>query len=161
MEERYSIFATLGNATQPFDRFVRMLDEAAEKTGLPTLIQLGRSFYRPRYANGVGFVERAQFERLVQQADHVVTHAGVGSVMAAIRFGKTPLVVVRRKDLGEVINDHQQDLADELSSLELIRVVTRLEELVEWILRPPRHAHARPRSSNRRMLELVQDFISY
>jgi UDP-N-acetylglucosamine transferase subunit ALG13 len=81
--------------------------------------------------------------------------------MAAIRFGKTPLVVVRRNDFGEVINDHQQDLADELSSLGLIRVVTGLEELVEWILRPPQLTHARTRNSNRRMLELVQDFISY
>jgi UDP-N-acetylglucosamine transferase subunit ALG13 len=36
-----------------------------------------------------------------------VTHAGVGSILSARRAGHVPLVVPRRRALGEHVDDHQ------------------------------------------------------
>ena len=54
MLDRYLIFASVGNATQPFDRFLRIVDEAAGRTGLRTLIQTGSGKFRPIDVIGVG-----------------------------------------------------------------------------------------------------------
>lgn len=160
MPERFLVFATVGNATQPFDRFVRMVDEAAARTGLRTLIQVGRSNHPPEHAEAVAFIGRPEFERLVREADFVVTHAGVGSVMTSIGLGKAPLVVVRRSRLGEVIDDHQAELATELSRAGLIRIAESAEDLVAHFRNGPEEVSPDTRGSNGRMLEIVHQFLS-
>jgi UDP-N-acetylglucosamine transferase subunit ALG13 len=160
MQGRYSIFASVGNATQPFDRFLRMVDEAAARVKLPALVQTGAGAYRPRHADTVGFVGREEFDRLCLAADHVITHAGVGSVMTAVRLGKVPIVVPRRRDLGEVVNDHQFELAAELSKMGWCRVAGGIDDLVACLVAPPPAVPRNGHASNRRMRELVSDFIS-
>jgi UDP-N-acetylglucosamine transferase subunit ALG13 len=160
MPERFSIFASVGNATQPFDRFLRMVDEAAERTRLSALVQTGSGKYRPSWAQAVDFVTRVRFEELLIQADHVITHAGVGSVMTAVRLGKVPIVIPRRKADGEVINDHQQELAEELSQVGCCRAVSSVDELVECLLSAPAAPPPDAGFSNWRMKQLVDEFIS-
>jgi UDP-N-acetylglucosamine transferase subunit ALG13 len=160
MQGRYSIFASVGNATQPFERFLRMVDEAAGRTGRTALIQTGgRGAFQPSHSDAVDFVTRERFEELLRYADYVVTHAGVGSVMSAVRLGKLPIVVARRKGLGEHVNDHQLELAHELSSLGWCRVVVNPDELVACFQQPPAAVVPGEQISNQRMRELVSDFI--
>ncbi len=49
------------------------------------------------------------------EADLVVAHAGVGAALAAFEVGKCPLLVPRRLSRGEHIDDHQIQIAKELS----------------------------------------------
>jgi UDP-N-acetylglucosamine transferase subunit ALG13 len=159
MQGRYSIFASVGNATQPFDRFLRMVDEAAARTGLRTLAQTGAGTYRLQHADAVDFVTRPEFEQLLRAADYMITHAGVGSVMTGVRLGKVPIVVPRRKDEGEVINDHQFELASELSRMGWCRVATSVDDLLENLQAPPAAVPLGGSVTNQRMQELVTDFI--
>jgi UDP-N-acetylglucosamine transferase subunit ALG13 len=159
MQERYSIFASVGNSHQPFDRFVKMVDEAAERRRLSALIQTGHSPLRPRYAKAVDFITGPQFEAFVSAADYVITHAGAGSVMMALRYGKFPIVVPRRGDAGEHIDNHQAQLATELSRLGWCRVVSGVEELAAILAAPPAPVPLKNNVSNHRMRELVSDFI--
>jgi UDP-N-acetylglucosamine transferase subunit ALG13 len=48
-------------------------------------------------------------------ADLVVAHAGVGAALAAFEVGKCPLLVPRRREREEHIDDHQIQIAAELS----------------------------------------------
>jgi UDP-N-acetylglucosamine transferase subunit ALG13 len=48
-------------------------------------------------------------------ADLVVAHAGVGAALAAFEVGKCPVLVPRRHSRGEHIDDHQIQIAGELS----------------------------------------------
>jgi UDP-N-acetylglucosamine transferase subunit ALG13 len=47
-------------------------------------------------------------------ADVVVTHAGMGATLDALDAGRCPIVVPRRPERGEQIDDHQVQLAAEL-----------------------------------------------
>ena len=159
MRERYSIFASVGNSKQPFDRLLTMVDEAAGRLGLTALLQAGTSAYRPRHADRVDFVGRAEFDDLCRRADHLVMHGGAGSIMAAMRFGKVPIVVPRRGDLGEHINNHQLELATELPKLGWCRVASGVDHLVELLQAPAAADPGALTLSNQRMRELVTDFI--
>jgi UDP-N-acetylglucosamine transferase subunit ALG13 len=55
---------------------------------------------------------------LLRAADLVVTHAGVASIVDAVRAGHRPIVVPRRQHLGEHVDD--------VTALEDIGIVTRL-----------------------------------
>ena len=50
----------------------------------------------------------------IEQADAVVTHAGVGSALTALQAGKLPIYLPRRRQHHEHVDDHQLQLAKEL-----------------------------------------------
>ena len=160
MQARYSIFASVGNSKQPFDRLLRMVDEAAGRLGRTALLQTGTSDYRPRHADRIDYVGREEFDAFCGAADHVVVHAGAGSVMAAMKHGKIPIVVPRRGDLGEHINDHQLELAAELPKLGWCRVASGVDDLVRLLEAPCGATPDARGASNRLMRQMVAEFIS-
>jgi UDP-N-acetylglucosamine--N-acetylmuramyl-(pentapeptide) pyrophosphoryl-undecaprenol N-acetylglucosamine transferase len=52
---------------------------------------------------------------LVQGADVVISHAGVGSALLALESGKMPILIPREAARGEHVDDHQQQIAQELA----------------------------------------------
>ncbi|RZT87876.1 UDP-N-acetylglucosamine:LPS N-acetylglucosamine transferase [Pseudonocardia sediminis] len=53
---------------------------------------------------------------LFASADAVVCHAGTGSAVAALQQGRRPILAPRLPSVGEIQDDHQVQLAEELSS---------------------------------------------
>lgn len=60
-----------------------------------------------------------EFQRTALEADVVVTHAGVATCLQLVQWGLHPVVVPRRRSRGEHVDDHQVQIAHELSSREL------------------------------------------
>jgi UDP-N-acetylglucosamine--N-acetylmuramyl-(pentapeptide) pyrophosphoryl-undecaprenol N-acetylglucosamine transferase len=60
---------------------------------------------------------------LMRAADIVITHAGVASIVDAVRTGHRPIVVPRRQHLGEHVDDHQLQI---VNVLEEIGIVTQV-----------------------------------
>jgi UDP-N-acetylglucosamine transferase subunit ALG13 len=117
------IFATLGTHHQPFDRFVRVALAIAGDEQL--VIQHGHT---ARVAAGPSvqwhqWLSPDEMRALMRAADIVITHAGVASVVDAVRTGHRPIVVPRRQHLGEHVDDHQLQI---VNALEDIGIVTQV-----------------------------------
>jgi UDP-N-acetylglucosamine transferase subunit ALG13 len=56
-------------------------------------------------------VPAAELEQAVAKADVVISHAGCGSALMALGAGKYPILVPRRRENGELVDDHQVQLA--------------------------------------------------
>ncbi len=56
-----------------------------------------------------------ELHEAMAQADVVVAHAGIGAALSALEVGRIPVLVPRRQDLGEQIDDHQALVAHELA----------------------------------------------
>jgi len=118
------IFVTLGTHEQPFDRAVDLVATLARNDRV--LVQHGATPPRPGLS-GVEWSEYLDWEPLVarmREADVVVTHAGVGSAVTAIRAGKKPVLVPRLARYGEHVDDHQLQLAERLAEFGLAVVCT-------------------------------------
>jgi UDP-N-acetylglucosamine--N-acetylmuramyl-(pentapeptide) pyrophosphoryl-undecaprenol N-acetylglucosamine transferase len=59
-------------------------------------------------------IPERELTQAMREADVVISHAGVGTALAALEVGKCPLLVPRRKAFGEAVDDHQTQIADEL-----------------------------------------------
>ncbi len=107
-----SIFVTLG--TIEGYRFDAMID-AVLATGLVderTVWQLGFSTGRTDLPGKVfDQVSAAEFDHFARDADVVVSHAGVGSLLGLLDLGVFPVLVVRRKARNEHVDDHQAQIA--------------------------------------------------
>ena len=94
------------------DAFDRLLDAAAQlETDDDLVLQHGPSSIRRAGATHVDYLSFAEYERLVQDAHLVITHAGVGSVLIALIHQKRPILMPRLARLGEAVDDHQLSFA--------------------------------------------------
>jgi UDP-N-acetylglucosamine transferase subunit ALG13 len=119
------IFATCGSSHLAFERMMRSLsvlpaEELHVQHG-PASPPPSRSAYR--------FLPFARMVELIDQADVVVTHAGVGSIMCALRAGHVPIVFPRLQRYGETVDDHQIELAEALASRGTVTVARTPREL--------------------------------
>lgn len=55
----------------------------------------------------------------IAAADLVIAHAGIGSALTALEAGKLPVLVPRRQEQGEHVDDHQVLIADDLDRRQL------------------------------------------
>lgn len=100
------IFVTVGSA-MPFDRLIRSVDNFYQGSDCDVLIQIGESELTPKNARYVNFLSPDEAEQMIRDAELVISHAGMGSIITALSY-QTPIVVVPRKAaLGEHRNDHQ------------------------------------------------------
>jgi UDP-N-acetylglucosamine transferase subunit ALG13 len=113
------IFLTIGSH-EPFDRLVRAVDEwAAARPGVDIFAQItdrAADGYVPKHFPWVGKMTPGDYQAKVDAADFLVAHAGMGSIITALRTGKPIVVLPRRGDLGETRNDHQLATAAKLAA---------------------------------------------
>jgi UDP-N-acetylglucosamine transferase subunit ALG13 len=122
--ERPSLFVTLG--TIEGYRFDAMVD-AVLATGLAderTVWQLGYTTGRHDLPGRVyGQMLFDDFHDAAENADVVITHAGVGSMLSFLEAGIYPVLVTRRKARGEHVDDHQLQIAELASELGVVEAV--------------------------------------
>jgi beta-1,4-N-acetylglucosaminyltransferase len=119
------ILVTVGTSW-PFARLVCAADEFASLTEEYMIIQRGATPYAPRFAEYVDSVDEAQMKTWLSAARVVISHAGAGSILSALQVG-TPLILVpRMASFGEVIDNHQFELAEALAERERAVMVTNV-----------------------------------
>lgn len=125
------IVVTTGTNEQPFDRLVRAAAALAADEEL--LVQYGSSREPHGPGTWVDFLPFTELEDAMRDARVVVSHAGVGSIMLARRCGKVPIVVPRRLQAGEAVDDHQHRLAVRLAGVGAVTLVEDERELPEAV----------------------------
>ena len=113
------ILVTVGTEKFPFDRLVKTIDKARGEGRIlkKVFIQKGNSTYIPKWAEYVDFLDYEQMIELVKEADIIVSHAGVGSLLLCWELEKIPIIFPRRADFGEHLDDHQMELAKAMDRL--------------------------------------------
>ena len=135
------IFVTVGTHHDPFGRLIDAL------AGLPAdelVVQHGHSPAPARAREAVAFLPFEELVERIRAADVVITHAGVGSILLALREGRTPLVVPRRRAHGEHVDDHQVEFTAALADAGKVVPVWDVARLPELVARAPAAADPRP-----------------
>lgn len=127
------IFATCGSSGIPFRRMMLALRE------LPPAelhVQHG-PVPPPPCARAYPYLPFGDLLRLAEQADVYVSHAGVGSILCALRTGRVPIVFPRLKRYGEMVDDQQVELAEALEQRGAVVVAHDAEQLLEAVSNAP------------------------
>lgn len=108
------MFVTVGTHEQPFDRLIQAIDglKGSGDIDEDVFIQTGYSTFEPRHCRWVPFVTNEEMRRMFQEADVCITHGGPSSFLQALDAGTVPVVVPRRREFGEHVNDHQVEFAE-------------------------------------------------
>jgi UDP-N-acetylglucosamine transferase subunit ALG13 len=123
------IFVSVGTHEAPFDRMLQAVYDLELDEEL--IVQYGPSDVRCERAVEVDYLPFDEVVANIKRARAVVMHAGVGSVMISLANGKWPLVMARREELGEHVDDHQIELARRLEANGLVTLVEDSEALAK------------------------------
>ncbi|WP_273432174.1 glycosyltransferase [Chitinibacter tainanensis] len=101
------IYVTVGTQL-PFDRLVSVINEwAAKNTKTRIVAQVGPTTSEFESLECLNFVSPSQSNTYFKDADLIVAHAGMGSVLTALKYRKPIIIFPRKASLGEHRNEHQ------------------------------------------------------
>jgi UDP-N-acetylglucosamine transferase subunit ALG13 len=121
------IFVTVGS--HPTFKFERLLRALETIQGQDIEVQYGPGEPPANATEAVAWMSFEEIAAHMERASHVVSHAGVGTILCAIQAGQVPIVFPRLRRYEETVDDHQLDLAMKLVETGRVIVVESEEEL--------------------------------
>jgi UDP-N-acetylglucosamine transferase subunit ALG13 len=133
------IFATVGShPTYRFERFLTALEALPEGE---LVVQHGPGRPPANATDARPWMTFAEIVDHMERAEHVVSHAGAGTILCAARAGQVPIVFPRLRRFDETVDDHQLELARRLAEDGRVVVVESAAELAGTVAAaPPRGA---------------------
>lgn len=118
----------------PFDRLVRAVDEWADVSARTDVVaQIGPSTYSPRVLNAFPFLGPDAFRELQSAATIMISHAGMGSILTAMEYGKPIIIMPRDHARGEHRNGHQMATAARFKDVPGVYVAFDERDLAEHL----------------------------
>ena len=104
-------------------------------------------------------VPQDEFAKLVDKADVIITHGGVGSIITAITKGKKVIAVPRLGKYNEHVNDHQVEIIESFNEKGYIIGLHDVCELGEALDKVKDFIPQKYVKNTGKILKIVEDFI--
>lgn len=125
------ILVTLGTQKQSFNRLLDMIEKSNINDKI--IVQAGYTKYKSKKMKILDFVDYQEMDKLIKQADLIITHGGTGSIVTAIKQGKKVIACPRLKKYGEHVDDHQKQIVDIFSEVGYILKLDENDDLDELV----------------------------
>ena len=157
------IFVMLGTQNNPFQRLLEEVDRLIDKNVITeeVVVQAGYTKYQPKNEKMkiINFMSREELDTFEQKANFIITHGGVGSIITSLEKGKKVIAVPRLHQYGEHVNNHQTEIVEKFNKSGNIIGLQSVEELEEAIKKVPDFEPKPYIENNRKMLDLIENFI--
>ena len=107
------ILVLLGTQNNSFHRLLEQIEKNIVKGNIKeeVVVQAGYTKYEPKVENKkmkiFDTIPKKELDKLIEKANLVISHGGVGSMVTANQKGKKVIAVPRYKKYNEHVNDHQ------------------------------------------------------
>ncbi|GAA4029147.1 hypothetical protein GCM10022409_11640 [Hymenobacter glaciei] len=158
------IFVITGTQ-EPFDRMIKVVDEVAGMFNhIPFVAQVSKSTFEAVHLQTHDFIPPVEFNKYFEEADLIISHAGMGCILSALERSKPILIIPRLAKYGEHRNDHQVAAGEVFKTLQYVNVaadeVELKTKLVELITAGAKPLHKIGRHASHTLLESLGSFIS-
>ncbi len=155
------IFVTVGSQKFQFNRLLKEIDELIENKVIneEVFAQIGVSDYKPQNYKYKEFVTQDEFNKYLDEARLIITHAGTGIIVNAIKKGKKVIGIPRLSKFGEHVDDHQIQLLNEFANMNLIETCIDEKELKEKIQQIDNKEFKKYDSNNENFIKDIKEYI--
>ena len=110
------IFVILGTQDKTFPRLLeaiqKKIDEGKISKEEEIIVQAGSTKFESKNMQILDYISVKKFEELMDRADIVICHAGVGTILTALKKNKKIIAAARLKEYGDHVTDHQLQILD-------------------------------------------------
>ncbi len=156
------ILVLLGTQNNDFHRLLEEIDKNIENGNIneDVIVQAGYTRYHSNNMKIFKMTSSNELEKLIDSAELIITHAGLGSIEMSLKKGKKVIAVPRKKIYGEHVNNHQEDIEKEFNDKGYIVGIDNVEKLSDALNRvkefvPIKYIPV----NNKKMVEIVKTFI--
>lgn len=155
------IFVTVGSQKFQFNRLLKEIDELIENKVIneEVFAQIGVSDYKPQNYKYKEFVTQDEFNKYLDEARLIITHAGTGVIVNAIKKVKKVIGIPRLSKFGEHVDDHQIQLLNEFANMNLIETCIDEKELKEKIQQIDNKEFKKYDSNNENFIKDIKEYI--
>lgn len=155
------IFVCLGTQKFQCNRLLKEIDSLVYNAVLEEEVfaQIGNSDYIPLYYNYIDFLDKHKFEEKIRQCTLLITHSGVGTIIAAMNYQKPIIVYPRLKKFKEHVDNHQLEIANAFSKNGQVLVCHEKENLIEVIMQSRTFHFIQYESQRGNMITTIQNYL--
>ena len=155
------IFITLGSQMFQFNRLLKAIDQQIGEGKITDEIfaQTGYSDYTPVNYKYKHFLDRPEFEKMLEKAEIIITHGGTGAIVGALKKNKKVIAVARLAKYDEHVDDHQLQLIKQFMNSDLICGCKNCDELYKVIETAKNTEFTRYVSNTERIIRDIDSFV--
>ena len=157
------IFVTLGTQKFQFDRILKELDKLIDENKLKKediMVQNVCQGYQPKNFKTFRLKPQEEIDKITNDAEIIITHSGTGSIINSLKMGKRIIIVPRRKEFGEHVDNHQLELAEVFHEKYNIPVVTEMDELYDVIQKINEYRPIKWEENNTSLIKSIENKIN-
>ena len=155
------ILVTLGTQDKGFERLLKQVDEEIKKGNIreKVIVQAGYTKYESPNMEIFDLIPADKFDDLVSKARLIITHAGAGSILSAVKKGKVVIAAPRLKKYGEHTNDHQLQIIDNFTKAGYILPLYDFDKLDQVLKQAAKFKPKKYQSNTENMIKLIEEYI--
>ena len=158
------ILVLLGTQNNSFHRLLEKIDELIEQGIIDekVIVQSGYTKYESKNMRVFDLIPQEELERYQEQADLIITHGGVGSIISSIKKDKKVIAVPRLQKYQEHVNDHQRQIVELFNKKGYIIGINEVEELEDAIVKMQNFIPVKYKETeygDKKILKIIKDFI--
>ena len=159
--EKRMILVLLGTQNNSFVRLLDAIQYNIDKKVIrdKVVVQAGFTKFESKDMEIFNLIDKERLSELQDEADLIITHGGVGSIISSLKKGKKVIVVPRLKKYGEHVNNHQLQIARRFGEDGYVKYVMNLKNLAKTISQIDKFEPKKYETVDSNVVSIVEDFI--
>ena len=155
------VLVLLGTQNNSFHRLLEEIQKNIESGNIKddVIVQEGYTKFSSKDMTIYSQIPIEEMKKLINKADLIITHGGVGSIITSIEQGKKVIAVPRLKEYNEHVNNHQLDIVKSFGEMGYIIGLTDVSQLREALQRIETFEPKKYIQNTGKIISIVQDFI--
>ncbi len=155
------IYIVVGTQKFQFNRLLKQIDEFVVDGTIRDIVfaQVGYSDYKPVHYKYTDFLGKEEFNAHIEKCDLLITHSGVGTIMAGLKNSKPVIAVPRLAKYEEHVDDHQVQIANSFAIKNYILICNETCNLGKLISEAKVHKFDKYISQKDNAIKTIREYI--
>lgn len=155
------ILVLLGTQHNEFTRLLQEIEECIENGLIKerVVVQAGFTKYKTDKMKIFDMISKEVLDNLMDEANIIITHGGVGSIVMALKKHKKVIAVPRLHRFNEHVNDHQRQIINVFHEKKYLVGIQNVEDLPEALERIANFVPEKYKENNQKIIDIVENFI--
>ena len=146
------------------NNFYRLLDAVQKNIENGTIkdkviVQSGHTKYKSADMEIFDLIPMDKMNSLIDTANLIITHGGVGSIVGALKKHKKIIVMARLSKYGEHVNNHQQEIVSIFEEKGFIKSINSAGDLTKVLQEIDTFTPNIYQSNTENIIEIIENFI--
>ena len=155
------VLVLLGTQQNEFIRLLQKIEELIDSEIIKdrVVVQAGYTKYQTNKMEIFDIISKEKLDKLVDDADIIITHGGIGSIIMSLEKHKKVIAVPRLHEFNEHVNDHQKQIVRVFSEKGYLIGIQNVDDLSEALEKIKIFEQKEYKKNNQNILNIIENFI--